>query len=269
MKTPAVFAPAALATLASTGSLSAQEPSDTAVVVRELEVVVGSRAGVADPATLSVPVAIGSAEEIARLGKVNRTDVPGSIAPSFNSTRPSAGDGATLGVAALRSTPSADTTGSPSAPRRGRTGTLAVSFAGSASYGPSEVCTEVSCMYIAPIGRHRLFERFDDSAAAAAPDAYRACYAELAERGADIPERLLRADHHEEVVNNYPFHPDLFTVLTPKTATIPQFQQTRGALRLLARMVRGLWESRRLDVWTIAPFHVDLRDEADLRHTAE
>ncbi|MXX35323.1 MAG: ATP-binding protein [Gemmatimonadetes bacterium] len=126
------------------------------------------------------------------------------------------------------------------------------------------VITPASESEIAPIVRHRLFEGFDDSAAAAAADAYRACYAELAERGVEIPDRLLRADHHEEMLKNYPFHPDLFTVLTLKTATIPQFQKTRGALRLLARMIRGLWESRSPDVWTIAPFHVDLRDEAVL-----
>ena len=126
------------------------------------------------------------------------------------------------------------------------------------------VITPASESEIAPIVRHRLFEPFDDAVAAAAADAYRACYAELAERGADIPERLLRADHHEEMLQNYPFHPDLFTVLTLKTATIPQFQKTRGALRLLARMIRGLWESRSPDVWTIAPFHVDLRDDAIL-----
>ncbi len=126
------------------------------------------------------------------------------------------------------------------------------------------VITPASESEIAPIVRHRLFKRFDDSAAVAAADAYRACYAELAERGADIPERLLRAEHHTEVEKNYPFHPDLFTVLTLKTATIPQFQKTRGALRLLARMIRGLWKSRSPDVWTIAPFHVDLRDEAIL-----
>ena len=102
MKTPAFFAPAVLATLASTGSLSAQEPPDTVVVVQELEVVVGSRAGVADPSTLSVPVDIYSAEEIARLGEVDLAEVLGSIAPSFNSTRLSAGDGAALHVATLR-----------------------------------------------------------------------------------------------------------------------------------------------------------------------
>ena len=126
------------------------------------------------------------------------------------------------------------------------------------------VITPASESEIAPIVRHRLFERFDDSAANAAADAYLASYAELAERGADIPDRLLRAEYHEDVVKDYPFHPELFTVLALKTATIPQFQKTRGALRLLARMIRGLWEARPPDVWTIAPFHVDLRDEAIL-----
>ena len=102
MRASAFFAAVVLATLASTGSTAAQEPPDTVVVVQELEVVVGSRAGVEDPATLSVPVDIYSAEEIARLGEVDLAEVLGSIAPSFNSTRFSAGDGAALHVATLR-----------------------------------------------------------------------------------------------------------------------------------------------------------------------
>ncbi|WP_420449953.1 TonB-dependent receptor plug domain-containing protein [Candidatus Palauibacter sp.] len=96
------LAPAVLVTLASTGSAAAQEPPDTVVVVQQLEVVVGSRAGVEDPATLSVPVDIYSAEEIARMGEVDLGEVLGKIAPSFNSTRLSAGDGAALHVATLR-----------------------------------------------------------------------------------------------------------------------------------------------------------------------
>ena len=126
------------------------------------------------------------------------------------------------------------------------------------------VITPAAESEIAPIVRHRLFEWVDNSAAIEAADAYRAGYRELAVRNADIPERLLRADFHEAVVENYPFHPELFTVLALKTATIPHFQKTRGALRLLARMVRRLWEVRAPNVWTIAPFHIDLRDETIL-----
>ena len=92
------------------------------------------------------------------------------------------------------------------------------------------VITPASESGTATIVRRRLLERFDYSAAVA----YRACYAELAER-ADIPDRLPRADHYEEVLKNYLFHPDLFTVLTPKTATIPQFQETRELALSVAR----------------------------------
>ena len=82
--------------------VQAQIPPDTVIEVAELEVVVGSRAGVADPATLPVPVDIYGAEEISRLGEVDLAQVLGRIAPSFNSTRLSAGDGAAFHVATLR-----------------------------------------------------------------------------------------------------------------------------------------------------------------------
>ena len=117
---------------------------------------------------------------------------------------------------------------------------------------------------IAPIVRHRLFESFDESAATETAGTYQEYYRQLVEREAEIPERMLGANFHEEMVRNYPFHPELFTVLSLKTATIPHFQKTRGALRLLARMVRRLWESRPSDAWTIAPFHIDLSDEGIL-----
>ncbi len=90
------------ATAVTGGPAQAQEPPDTVFEVEALEVVVGSRAGVADPATLPVPVDIYGAEEIARLGEVDLAEVLGRIAPSFNSTRLSAGDGAALHVATLR-----------------------------------------------------------------------------------------------------------------------------------------------------------------------
>ncbi len=80
----------------------AQDPPDTVFVAEEIEVIVGSRAGVADPATLTVPVDIYGAEEIARLGETDLAEVLGRIAPSFNSTRFAGGDGAALHLATLR-----------------------------------------------------------------------------------------------------------------------------------------------------------------------
>ncbi len=86
----------------SSSPAHAQLPPDSAVELAEVEVVVGSRAGVVDPIELPVPVDVYGAEEIARLGEVDLAEALGRIAPSFNSTRLSAGDGAALHVATLR-----------------------------------------------------------------------------------------------------------------------------------------------------------------------
>ena len=91
-----------LALSGSTVPATAQVPPDTVVDIEGIVVVVGSRAGIADPASLPVPVDIYGSEEIARLGEVDLGEVLGRIAPSFNSTRLSAGDGAALHVATLR-----------------------------------------------------------------------------------------------------------------------------------------------------------------------
>jgi Protein of unknown function (DUF499) len=56
----------------------------------------------------------------------------------------------------------------------------------------------------------------------------------------------------------YPFHPELVNTLNRTTATISNFNQTRGALRLLAWTVRHLWEQRPAGVWLIHPYHLDL-----------
>ena len=86
----------------ASATASAQEQPETIYDLEGIEVVVGSRAGVADPATLPVPVDIYGSEEIARLGEVDLAEVLGQVAPSFNSTRFSAGDGAALHAATLR-----------------------------------------------------------------------------------------------------------------------------------------------------------------------
>ena len=94
--------PSLLAVLLAATTGSAQIPPDTVVDVEGIIVVVGSRAGIADPTSLPVPVDIYGSEEIARMGEVDLGEVLGRLAPSFNSARLSAGDGAALHVATLR-----------------------------------------------------------------------------------------------------------------------------------------------------------------------
>ena len=96
----ALSTPLILAALAVPAS--AQDPPDTIYDLGGVEVVVGSRAGITNLLSLPVPVDMYGAEEIARLGVVDLAEVLGRIAPSFNSARLSAGDGAALHVATLR-----------------------------------------------------------------------------------------------------------------------------------------------------------------------
>lgn len=114
---------------------------------------------------------------------------------------------------------------------------------------------------IAAIVVHRLFSRVDAAAAQATIDRYGAYYQELAGQGATIHDRACRAEYLREFAGSYPFHPELIRVLNLKVATIPNFQRTRGALRLLAAAVRHLWQQRPADTWLIHPHHIDLAEQ--------
>lgn len=45
------------------------------------------------------------------------------------------------------------------------------------------------------------------------------------------------------IANAYPFHPALGDTLDRRIGTIPKFQRTRGALRLLSRVLAHHWQS--------------------------
>lgn len=114
---------------------------------------------------------------------------------------------------------------------------------------------------IAAIVTHRLFARIDRTAANEAAAAYAAYYRRLLDQGATLPERAGWAEYARDMAACYPFHPELLTTLNRKTSTIPNFQKTRGALRLLGLAVRRLWTTRPADATLIHSFHLDLGDE--------
>jgi hypothetical protein len=111
---------------------------------------------------------------------------------------------------------------------------------------------------ISAIVTHRLFQSVDREAARQAASTYTAFYRHLVDQGANLPQRATRAEYAEEMVEDYPFHPELLNTLNRKTSTIPNFQKTRGALRLLAMVIRRLWETRPSDTYLVHPFHLDL-----------
>jgi hypothetical protein len=112
---------------------------------------------------------------------------------------------------------------------------------------------------IPAIVTHRLFRSIDCSAAEETARGYWQYLEGAAERGADLPP--LKAEWAQEIVDGYPLHPGLLNVMHRKLSTIPNFQKTRGALRLLARVVRQLWEDRPANTFLIHPHHIDLSNE--------
>lgn len=90
-------------------------------------------------------------------------------------------------------------------------------------------------------------------------------YAEAAEvahaAGLDLPPEMVGGNYVKDIEASYPFHPDLIRVLDKRLSTIPNFQRTRGALRLLARAVRKTWENgEALDLMHL--HHLDLSERA-------
>jgi predicted AAA+ superfamily ATPase len=94
---------------------------------------------------------------------------------------------------------------------------------------------------------HRLFQKIDREAAEETVREYAALYERVYEKESalPLPDRVRRAEYLDEMRKDYPFHPSFLRTLRRKTSTIPSFQQTRGALRLLARSIRAAWDQKR------------------------
>ena len=106
----------------------------------------------------------------------------------------------------------------------------------------------------AQVLRRRLFEEIDPEAAEEAVAAYQSLWA--ASRDAIAPDAA-RAETAGKFRASYPLHPEVLQTLTSKTATLETFQRVRGMLRLLARTIAHLWETRPADAAAIHLHHVD------------
>ncbi|RLC95457.1 MAG: hypothetical protein DRI40_05795 [Chloroflexi bacterium] len=125
---------------------------------------------------------------------------------------------------------------------------------------PARVVTPAQEADIAPILSQRLFRHIDAHTASAVADAYFDMLREAQQRSVGLPASAVRASYRDRIERSYPFHPTLIEVLDGKLATVPNFQRTRGALRLLARVIRRLWKVRGAEGLLIHPFSLDLSD---------
>ena len=101
------------------------------------------------------------------------------------------------------------------------------------------------------IVRRRLFEPVEDEAAMRETcEAYRAfCH----ENRAALPREAQEAGFAESFPKSYPIHPEVFTRLYEDWATLPDFQKTRGVLKLLALVVHRLWTDPDCDEPLVMP----------------
>ena len=107
--------------------------------------------------------------------------------------------------------------------------------------------------------RRRLFESIDETRIASITEAYRDLWAANKE---SLAPDASRPDTLEDFRSSYPLHPEVLETLTGKTATLANFQRVRGMLRLLARTIAHLWESRPEDATAIHLHHIDPGYEA-------
>lgn len=133
---------------------------------------------------------------------------------------------------------------------------------------PSAVIKPADDTEIGEILKTRLFKTVDQKAARAAGAAYREFYEVLGktETLAGGPEQP--ATYADQVTKSYPFHPELVRVLDQRLGDIPQFQRARGALKLLAEVVAGIYRDGD-DTAIINVGDIDYSDAPVLNHLTD
>ena len=93
--------------------------------------------------------------------------------------------------------------------------------------------------------RARLFEsitpELEPDYPARVARAYQGMYASHAN---EVPSEAAKNTYREQIQRAYPFHPLLIDALYTRWGSHPDFQRTRGVLRLLASIVGDLWKGR-------------------------
>jgi hypothetical protein len=105
------------------------------------------------------------------------------------------------------------------------------------------------------IVKQRLFNRVDEKAAKQASQEYLNAYRSSR---VNLPDSAQDVTYAQAIESSYPIHPELFNLLTKKIASIPNFNRTRGALRLFAIATRYLWRERPEAMPMIHPHHLPI-----------
>lgn len=109
------------------------------------------------------------------------------------------------------------------------------------------------------IVRRRLFTRISDRSAADA--VCRAFASHYVEHASDLPGETQEGQYLERMRAAYPIHPEVFQRLYNDWSTLPNFQRTRGVLKLMARVIHRLWQDNNKD-FLVMPGNLPLYDGA-------
>jgi len=94
---------------------------------------------------------------------------------------------------------------------------------------------------ISSVVRTRLFEHIDMEEASRVADAYLEMYKSHPD---EIPDGYAKSEYRDRIVQSYPFHPSLLDAFYQRWGSHPDFQRTRGVLRLMASIVGDLWRHK-------------------------
>jgi len=75
----------------------------------------------------------------------------------------------------------------------------------------------------------------------------------------DLPGETQEGRYYDRLRSAYPIHPEVFERLYQDWSALPNFQRTRGVLKLMARVIHRLWQSDNKDV-LILPSSLPLYD---------
>jgi len=108
--------------------------------------------------------------------------------------------------------------------------------------------------------RARLFESITPPELSDYPQHVARMYQEMySSHTGEVPTEVAKRDYREQIARAYPFHPLLIDALYTRWGSHPDFQRTRGVLRLLASIVGDLWQRRNSSTQTqhlIQPSHL-------------
>lgn len=107
------------------------------------------------------------------------------------------------------------------------------------------------------IVRRRLFAQIKDRSAA---DAICRAFADhYVTHAADLPGETQEGSYLRRMQAAYPIHPEVFERLYTDWSTLPNFQRTRGVLKLMAKVIHRLWQDGNQD-YLLMPGSLPLYD---------